>query len=76
MPKPLTPIHPGEVLSEEILKPLNMSVNQLAKALASRYCPIERNRAWPARDHGRHSLALGPVSGHHRRILDQPPEIL
>lgn len=34
MPKPLTPIHPGEVLSEEILKPLNMSVNQLAKALA------------------------------------------
>jgi addiction module HigA family antidote len=34
MPQTLTPIHPGEVLSEEILKPLDMSVNQLAKALA------------------------------------------
>jgi antitoxin HigA-1 len=34
MPRKLTPIHPGEVLAEEILKPLNMSVNQLAKALA------------------------------------------
>ena len=34
MPKTLQPVHPGEILSEEILKPWNMSVNQLAKALA------------------------------------------
>jgi antitoxin HigA-1 len=34
MPKFLTPIHPGEILREEVLVPLNMSVNQLAKALA------------------------------------------
>ena len=34
MPKKLAPIHPGEVLREDVLKPLNMSVNQLAKALA------------------------------------------
>ena len=34
MPKKLPPIHPGEILREEFLKPLNMSVNQLAKALA------------------------------------------
>jgi len=30
----LSPIHPGEVLKEEVLEPLQMSVNQLAKALA------------------------------------------
>ena len=34
MPKLLTPIHPGEILREEFLSPLKMSVNQLAKLLA------------------------------------------
>jgi antitoxin HigA-1 len=34
MPKLLPPIHPGETLREDVLKPLGMSVNQLAKALA------------------------------------------
>jgi antitoxin HigA-1 len=33
MPKLLPPIHPGETIREDVLKPLNMSVNQLAKAL-------------------------------------------
>jgi addiction module HigA family antidote len=34
MPKMLPPIHPGEILLEDVLKPLGMSVNQFAKALA------------------------------------------
>src|ERR1035438_617851 len=34
MPKLLPPIHPGEILREDLLKPLNLSVNQFAKALA------------------------------------------
>ncbi|SRR5579883_1331369 len=34
MPRKLAPIHPGEILKEDVLAPLNMSVNQLAKALA------------------------------------------
>jgi antitoxin HigA-1 len=33
-PKTLPPIHPGEILQEEVLKPLNMSVNRLATLLA------------------------------------------
>ncbi len=33
MPKPLEPIHPGEILQEDVLKPLNMSGNQLAESL-------------------------------------------
>jgi addiction module HigA family antidote len=31
--KLLPPIHPGEILSEEFLKPLGMSMNQLAEEL-------------------------------------------
>jgi len=34
MPKRLAAIHPGEILREDVLAPLSMSVNQLAKALA------------------------------------------
>jgi addiction module HigA family antidote len=34
MPKMLPPIHPGEILREDVLEPLGLSVNQLAKALA------------------------------------------
>jgi len=33
MPNSLPPIHPGETLRQDVLDPLNMSVNQLAKAL-------------------------------------------
>ena len=32
--KPLKPIHPGETIREDVLKPLGMSVNQFAKLLA------------------------------------------
>ncbi len=34
MSKTLTAIHPGEIIREEVLAPLNLSVNQLARALA------------------------------------------
>src|SRR5690242_9229272 len=47
MPKVLTPIHPGEILREDVLEPLGMSVNQLAKALgvdAARLNEIARGR--------------------------------
>jgi antitoxin HigA-1 len=33
MPTQLSPIHPGETLRGDVLDPLHMSVNQLAKAL-------------------------------------------
>jgi antitoxin HigA-1 len=34
MPKLLSPIHPGEIIREEVLVPLDLSANQLAKFLA------------------------------------------
>ena len=33
MPKKLKPVHPGEILREEFMKPLGLSMNQLALAL-------------------------------------------
>jgi addiction module HigA family antidote len=47
VPKLLSPIHPGETIREDVLVPFNMSVNQLAKALAvdaSRLNEIVRGR--------------------------------
>ena len=47
MSKLLPPIRPGETIREDILKPLDMSVNQLAKALsvdAARLNEIVRGR--------------------------------
>jgi len=32
-PKPLNPIHPGEILLEDFLKPMGVSINQLARDL-------------------------------------------
>jgi addiction module HigA family antidote len=47
MPKLIPPPHPGETILEDILKPLGMSANQLAKALgvnAARVNDIVRGR--------------------------------
>ena len=34
MAKVLTPIHPGEILREEFLKPMRISINRLAREIA------------------------------------------
>ena len=34
MPKKIAPVHPGDVLREDFLKPLGMSVNKLALSLS------------------------------------------
>jgi len=39
MPKKLHPVHPGEILSEDCLKPLGLSMNQLALDL---HVPVTR----------------------------------
>ena len=47
MPKTIPPPHPGETIREDVLEPLGMSVNQLAKALgvtAARLNDIVRER--------------------------------
>ena len=47
MTRLLAPIHPGETIKEDVLKPLNLSVSRLAKALdvdAARLNEIVRGR--------------------------------
>ena len=44
--KRLLPIHPGEILSEEFLEPLGMSMNKLADEL--HVPPIASHRSWRA----------------------------
>jgi antitoxin HigA-1 len=39
MPRKLRPVHPGEILSEDYLKPLGLSMNQLALDL---HVPVTR----------------------------------
>ena len=45
----IPPVHPGEILSEEFLKPLGLSMNQLALALR---VPGNRINAIVARERG------------------------
>jgi len=42
MPKKLPPLHPGEVLREEFLRPLNLSPGALAKAMGVPRTRVER----------------------------------
>lgn len=63
MTKKLTPIHPGDVIREEILTPLDMSVNKLAKHLAvdaARLNEIVRGRRGITADT---ALRLAPYLG-------------
>ena len=62
MSKHIPPPHPGETIREDVLEPLGMSVNQLAKALgitAARLNDIVRGRRGITAD-----TALRPGCGH------------
>ncbi len=64
--KKLAPIHPGEILREEFMKPLGLSQNGLARAL--NIPPRRINEIVPgkARHHGGHGVAPGALFRHHR----------
>ena len=57
MPKLLSPIHPGETIREDVLKPLDMSVNQLAQALAVDAARLNKNGPRQAWHYGRYRHA-------------------
>ena len=69
--KLLPPIHPGEILREEFMKPLGLSANALAQGLGvTTACQRDCERtAW---HYGRHGAAVGVVLFHHAGILDEP----
>ncbi len=65
----LIPPYPGETIVEDVLKRLDMSVNQLATNPGGYGNPPQRHRSRPAQSHCRHGPALGSVSGNIGRIL-------
>ena len=71
-PKMLDPIPPGEILMEEFMRPLGLSINALARALhvpANRIGGIVKRQA---RDLGRYGAAIGEVLRHVARDLARP----
>jgi antitoxin HigA-1 len=67
----IPPVHPGEILSEEFLKPLGLSMNQLALALR---VPGNRVNAIVAGQRGitaDTALRLGRYFGTSAQFLDQ-----
>ncbi len=66
----MPPLHPGEMLREDFMKPLGMSANALAIALrvpVTRISEIVRERAG---NYGRHGTAVGPLLQHVAGVLD------
>jgi hypothetical protein len=68
--KTMPPIHPGETLRKDFLKPLGLTANRLATELFVPANADQRHRPWPVRGHG---LALGSLLRNDAPILDQPP---
>ena len=62
-------VRPGEVLREEYLAPLSLSVNALAMALGSTCHAHSRNREGAPRRHCRYGRAVGAVLRGRCRIV-------
>jgi len=60
--KTLPPIHPGEILLEEFLKPLDMNPHQLAMALRVPPNPSRRSSRASARSPQKPHCALAAIS--------------
>ncbi len=56
--------HPGEMLLEEFLLPMNITQRTLADAIQVPYQPHQRDREWQARHYAQHSTAAGKILWH------------
>ncbi len=72
----IEPVHPGEVLAEEFLKPMGLSASALARRIGvpgNRISEIAAGRRAVTGDMGR---AAGGGVRHQPRVLDEPAEEL
>lgn len=69
-PTRLPNIHPGEVLLEEFLKPMEISQNALARAIRVPPRRVQRDRAWKAHHYGRHVATIGALLRDFGKVLD------
>lgn len=72
----LKPIHPGEVLKYDFMKPLDLSATALAKAIGVTPARISEIVRGPSRHHRRDRVTPGKVLQHRRPELDEPSESL
>lgn len=68
----LPPVHPGKVLLEEFLKPLELSQYRVAKDINVPPRRINEIVHDKARDHRRHRAAVGPALRGLRAVLAEP----
>lgn len=61
----MPPVHPGEVLKEDLMKPLSLSVNALATELKIRDLEIAGYRKWQAQLVCGYSIALSTLLWQH-----------
>lgn len=73
MAKRLKPVHPGEILREEFMKPLGLSMNKLALDFARAGHPYRGDCPRAPRHLDRYGPAPGALFQHHAGFLDEPP---
>ena len=69
----LPPIHPGEILLEEFLKPMNISQYRLAKDISVPARRINEIVQGNARHQCGHGAQIVPLFRVVRTVLDEPP---
>jgi hypothetical protein len=72
----MAPVHPGEILREDFMRPLGLSVNRLALELHVPGDANWGNRARAAADYGGDGDAAGALFQDECGILAEPAELL
>lgn len=67
----LAETHPGRTILEDVVKPLGMSVNALAKGAPHPRHALKRHCARPAWCHGGHRAPASALLGHDSAVLAQ-----
>ena len=70
----LPPMHPGEMLREEFLKPMDLTPYKVAKACGVPRTRIERIVREELGHYGGYRASPGEVLRHDGRVLDEPAE--
>lgn len=73
---PAVPVHPGEILEEEFLRPLGLSQTDLAKHIGVSVRRCQRDMPGPPRHHARDRLAARVRVRNQSEILAEWPSYL
>ena len=76
MARKLKPVHPGEILREEFMVPLRLSMNKMAMALRVPVTAHRRYRQRAPRHHCGYGAALCALFQKQPCFLDEPTDAL